>query len=115
MTKTFAFAALATVSAFSMAPAAVAQDAGPSATVSFADINLTSEAGVEMLDSRIRRAAREVCGRPESNAAFGGPVRQCLRETIAAAQTTRNEVIAAARGETGERLAHSSFEIRRAS
>ncbi|MBH5322245.1 UrcA family protein [Aurantiacibacter sediminis] len=121
MTKTFAFAALAAFSALTIAPGASAQDShemahsGPSATVVFADLNLQSDAGVELLDSRIRAAAQRVCGRAEPNALFGGPVRQCLRETIASVQQTRNTVIAAARSEDGTRLAYTSFSVQRSS
>ena len=107
--------ALAAFTGVAIAPATMAQEArtdGPRATVTFADINLTSDEGVRVLDRRIRSAARAVCGRPESNVLFGGTARQCLRETIEAANAPRNRIIAAARGESGERLASTSFEIR---
>lgn len=115
MTNKFALAALA-ASVLVAAPAAMAQDAAdlPSATVVYADINLASDAGVTLLDRRIRAAARRVCGEPESNALFGGTARLCIREVIAAAQVNRDQAIAAARDENGTRMATTSFEVRRA-
>ncbi|HXA35643.1 MAG TPA: UrcA family protein [Steroidobacteraceae bacterium] len=38
-----------------------AEEALPSKTVQFADLNITSEAGAKVLYSRIRAAARDVC------------------------------------------------------
>ena len=55
----FALAALSIVPSH-----AIARDAGPTQQVSYADLDLTNPAGVEMLDRRLDRAVKRVCGNP---------------------------------------------------
>ena len=43
---------------------AIARDAGPTQAVSYADLDLTSPAGVAALDRRLDRAVDRVCGHP---------------------------------------------------
>jgi UrcA family protein len=49
-----------------------------SETVKFADLNLSSQAGVEALYERIHSAARRVCGQPAGEWAA---VRKCMTKT----------------------------------
>ena len=45
-----------------LSPAAYARDSAiPQGTVSFADLDLSTEAGVKALDARIDREARQIC------------------------------------------------------
>ena len=46
---------------------AIARDAGPTQAVSYADLDLTSPAGVAALDRRLDRAVDRVCGHPGRN------------------------------------------------
>lgn len=68
--------------------------------VSYADLNLNTEAGMATLQSRIERAAREVCGRKiyrrTDGLAQSRRNAQCQEEAIAAAlsQIRSNEVAA---------------------
>jgi len=54
---TFALAALV-----SAVPATASTDDGPRVAVSYGDLDLTSEAGIETLDRRLDRAVKRVCG-----------------------------------------------------
>jgi UrcA family protein len=56
-----ALAVLATVTVFSIPQAAMAQEAGKSVEVRFADLNLNTAEGQQKLERRIDRAARQVC------------------------------------------------------
>ncbi len=114
------FAAAALAAAFAFTPAVQAQDANNSMNVSsnfllvsFADLNLNSERGVEILDRRIRHAVEQVCGgQPQSNLMFGGPMRQCQRESLALCRPERDRVIAAVRNGDTTRMA-TTITIRR--
>ena len=61
-----------------------------------ADLNLDSDAGRRVLDLRLARAAREVCGRA-SDADLNGKneVRQCRTDVLAQARANRDAVLAA--------------------
>jgi UrcA family protein len=61
--KSFIVATIALFASTSVAepPLVVMKTAGPTRVVSFADLNLASEAGQERLGSRIRAAASELC------------------------------------------------------
>lgn len=117
-TKFLAVVPLAAILAFT--PTAQAQDAngsmivtGSTMFVSFADLNLNSDRGVDILDRRIRHAAEQVCGgQPQGNLLFGGPMRQCQRETLAACRPARDRAIAAVRNGDTTRMA-TTITIRR--
>lgn len=86
-----AFALTATIAA----PAVSAQAAtSSSASVSYADLNLSSEKGREVLDNRIERAVEKVCGRTTGNIGMDKAVKDCQRTTIAAAQKSRDLAVA---------------------
>ena len=93
MTKIF----LATLLAFSATPA-LAEPITVTSTVQTADLDLSSADGQRQLDRRIARAAREVCG-SASDADLEGKneVRRCRAETIAAAASQRDHLLAAVR------------------
>jgi len=85
----FALAALATVPSH-----AVAGEAAPTEQVSYADLDLTSEAGVTALDRRLDRAVKRVCGNPGR---FPLPMQQriadCREETWNNIQAQRQVAI----------------------
>lgn len=103
--KTLLRLAIAAV-AFTASPA-IAQPAGSSQlAVSYADLDLRSDAGVRMLDRRIRSAVEQACG-PTSSADPAGTndVLDCRSETLASARAQRDLVIAAANANSQVRLA----------
>ena len=64
-------------------------------TVSYADLDLTSPAGVAMLDRRIRGAIRQVCGRAfPRDLQSQIQVERCRAETLADVQAQRNDALA---------------------
>lgn len=103
--KTLLSLAIAAV-AFAASPA-IAQSAGSSQlAVSYADLDLRTDAGVRMLDRRIRSAVEQACG-PISSADPAGTnqVRDCRGETLASARAQRDLVIAAANADSRVQLA----------
>jgi UrcA family protein len=67
MNTAIKIAALATLACITGSPRAHAQSAEPlTETVSFKDLDLTSEQGAKVLYVRLQRAAREVCSPLES-------------------------------------------------
>ncbi len=74
--------------------------------VSYADLDLSSEAGVRTLDRRIRTAVVQACG-PVSDYDLAGKnqVRDCQDETLALARAQRDVAIAAAGGPAHIQLA----------
>jgi UrcA family protein len=76
--------------------AASAQGAPPAVAVSYSDLNLHSEAAVKVLDRRIARAVRSVCG---DGGGVLDPVRhfaikRCVRKKSAEVTALRNHAIA---------------------
>ena len=66
-----------------LAVPAVAADETPGIRVHYGDLDLTSDAGQKELDSRLNRAAREVCGVDEpivGSRISSGHSRTCYRE-----------------------------------
>jgi UrcA family protein len=83
-TKTLtALTAAAIITAGAAAPALANSDNGriyKSVTISYADLNLASEEGADRLESRIRSAARKVCGPPENRSVRAmSDYRQCYK------------------------------------
>lgn len=71
----------------------------PAAIVSFADLDLTSRAGVRKLDRRLARAVRDVCSSfGRYSAREVDEAQRCRTETRANLQARRAAVLAAARG-----------------
>ena len=100
MRNTALFVAALIASATTITPT-VAQAFEPvtvSSIVKTADLDLSSANGQQELDRRIVQAAREVCGEA-SNVDLEGKnaVRECRAETIAAAASQREQLLAAAR------------------
>ena len=108
MTKTFTTAALAL--AATVLPLSAAHAGEPrAADVSYADLDLSSEAGQAIFDRRIERAVEAVCGKMEGKPTFDRAVRECQAETRIAAKTSRDIAVA----EYGrERLASKDRKIR---
>ena len=70
------------------------------ASISHADLNLTSAAGIARLDARVRRAAERLCIDPGVRPLhFASQSRACVDEAVAAARPQLNRAIEqAARG-----------------
>lgn len=98
MTKFAARIAAATF-AFAMATPAVAQDVvHTSRDVSYGDLDLASPEGVQELNSRIRSAARAVCGVTEGIRDIGQLrlAKRCMDEAVSDASTKVNRAVASA-------------------
>ena len=66
--------------------------------VSYSDLNLRSDAGVERLERRLGAAVRNVCGSPSAADPLGrARVQECREATAAAAAAQRDRAVAAAR------------------
>ena len=92
---TFAAAAAALIATPATAQTPIS--AGGQLVVSYADLDLSSEAGVRTLDRRIRTAVQQACG-PVSDFDPAGKnrARDCQEQTLAAARAQRDVAIAAA-------------------
>lgn len=112
MTKTFTAAAIA-LAAFALpltAPLSAAQaNEGATVSVSYADLDLSSEAGQEIFDRRIDRAIEQVCGSLTGRPTFDASVRSCQLETQAVAKQSRDLAVA---NYGDERLARTDRRIR---
>jgi len=101
-------AVAATTIAFLATPGATQTPAAANGqlVVSYADLDLSSEAGVRTLDRRIRTAVQQACG-PVSDFDPAGKnrVRDCQDETLALARAQRDVAIAAANGPAQVQLA----------
>jgi len=96
LTLSLAAAALA----LSHSPASAQADGGAGRLlVSYADLDLSTERGVRILDRRLRSAAATACG-PTSDADPAGKndVRECRTETLAQARAQRDTAIAGLAG-----------------
>lgn len=93
MTKIF----IATLLAFTAAPALAEPPAPVSSTVQVADLDLSSTAGQRKLDRRLAIAAREVCGTASPSDLVGqNDATRCLKATLARVASDRNQRIAEA-------------------
>jgi|SRR5688572_27396534 UrcA family protein len=100
MKNTALFALALIASAATIAPTAsqASEPAAVTSIVQTADLDLASPNGQRELDRRIVRAARDVCGTASDADLVGkNDVRQCRVETIAAAASQREQLLAAAR------------------
>jgi UrcA family protein len=78
-----------------------------SVTVTYGDLNLASEAGAKRLESRIRGAARKVCGRqPTRNLADINDYNQCFDTAISGGK--RAMVTLVAQAESGAEFAENA-------
>ena len=68
---------------------AVAQTETVSTVVSYADLNLGSQEGIAMLDRRIARAIRDLCGPYPGSPSWNLQVRRCRAEARASAHPQR--------------------------
>lgn len=111
LTKTIiSLTSAALIGAGFSAPAMANDDNGReerSVTVSYGDLNLASEAGAKRLESRIRYAARTVCGpRSNRNITAMADYRSCYKSAMAGGKKAM--VILIARAKSGDKLAKNS-------
>ncbi len=91
--KTLALATAAVGLAFTASPGLAAGDDVPSTTVSLEGLDLDSPEGQRMLDQRIDRAARQICG--VDNVRTGTRIRsRSVRECYAKARTSAERQVA---------------------
>ena len=94
----FALALIATAATVTPTVAEALEPVTATSIVRTADLDLASDSGQRELDRRIVQAAREVCGEA-SNADLEGKnaARACREETVAAVDSQREQLLAAAR------------------
>ena len=97
---------LAAAAAAFVGSPALAQNGPAQVAVSYADLDLSSRAGVRTLDRRIRTAVEQACGPISSFDPRGkNIVLDCREDTLALARAQRDTAIAAATGSSPIRLA----------
>lgn len=109
MSKTALFAVAIIASAATLTPTAgqALQPVTATSIVKTADLDLATESGQRQLDLRIAQAAREVCGEGSSVDLEGrNSARACRDETIALANSQREQLLTAAR--SGSRIVVAS-------
>lgn len=103
---TIAATALALAASLSASPAVAQNVPTPATAVSYADLDLRTEAGVRALDRRIRAAVREACGSASSfDSAGKDAVRDCRADAFAQISAQRQSAIAEANRSGGYALA----------
>ncbi len=96
----------AAAATFTAAPALAQDVAAGQIVVGYADLDLTSRAGVRTLDRRIRSAVEQACGPISSSDPRGkNQVLDCRAETLALARAQRDVAIAAVTGASPVQLA----------
>ena len=113
MTKIAMFVAAAVLAAGSAGaqPVVVAADSPPTARVSFADLNLETEAGKARLEKRIRAVASNLClGSPRVPIEEFMWQRKCYNSALADGLKQMDRIIAAR--ENGSALAAAALTIR---
>ncbi|KLI63580.1 UrcA family protein [Aurantiacibacter marinus] len=104
--------ALAAATLFTLSGGASAQQAAE-VEVTFYDLDLSSDRGVDILDHRIERAVRRVCGDTALRADFNrSATRRCITQTRDDVQPVREEVIAEARSGDAARMARATLIVR---
>ncbi|WP_068090690.1 UrcA family protein [Novosphingobium rosa] len=90
---------------------ALAQSEAPQRFVSYADLDLTTRAGQDMLHSRVLHAVDDVCGRPAPG--DFGPMREVIMNCRNTARiSTRSQVqMALANAHGGAALARNEVKI----
>ena len=93
----FARTMIAAAGALLLSTPALAQPEAKSTTVSFADIDISSDAGRAQLDRRVRNAAANVCGPTERDMNLRASFDECMTGALAA---TDRQIAALKQGET---------------
>ena len=97
---------IAAIAATAMFPTVANAQAGHTVPVSYADLDLRTEAGRRTLESRIGAAVSLVCGqRPFPGVRAWGAYQRCLRETRAGPLAQMRLAIARANGESDAQAA----------
>lgn len=99
-------AVLSAATAFTLAVAfapqqAAAQDAAPTQTVAYDDLDLSSEAGAITLNRRIMSAVRKVCPYTGTSTAGYMASRACRKQALNGANAQRDVVLARAKSRGG--------------
>lgn len=84
-------------------PAHAGWSKSDSQIVSYADLDLSTPAGIRTLDGRIDRAVRKVCGKAYIDLATSRGVRACRKDTLASVQDQRSRALSTARIELSAR------------
>ena len=93
MTRSFIIAASVALAGSAHAnPAEIVVTKGPTAHVSYADLDLRSAAGRHTLNGRIRRAASVVCSRAEAGPAVSMQVINCNRLAVESGVAQMNAI-----------------------
>lgn len=87
-------AALTAAAAFALPIHAANAAEGQTVSISYADLNLASEAGQSILDHRIENAIDDVCGKLEGRPTFDSAVRKCRMQTRTSAMQSRDVAVA---------------------
>ena len=97
-TALFTLALIASATTITPTVAQAVEPATFTSIVRTADLDLSNSDGQKKLDKRIAHAAREVCGTASDVDLEGkNAVRQCRADTIAAAASQREQLLAAAK------------------
>ena len=97
-TALFALAIIASAATITPTVAQAFEPVTVSSIVRTADLDLSSSNGQRELDRRIVQAAREVCGEASDFDLEGkNAARHCVADTVAAATSQREQLLAAAR------------------
>lgn len=87
-------AALTAAAAFALPIHAANASEGQAVSISYADLNLASEAGQSILDRRIENAIEDVCGQLQGRPTFDSAVRKCQMQTRTTAMKSRDVAVA---------------------
>lgn len=90
--------ALSLAASLALALPAAAQEV--SVAVPYGDLDLSSDSGIDRLDTRIRHAIESICGNPADETALPAKrsVRRCGKDALELVQDERQVAIAQARG-----------------
>ena len=106
MTSLFALALIASATTVAPSVAEAFEPVTVTSIVKTADLDLSGADGQRQLSIRIAQAAREVCGDVSDVDLEGkNAARHCVADTIAAAASQREQLLAAARSGTPIRIA----------
>ena len=87
--------AAATIALAVWSAPALAKESGAQVEVSYADLNLSSKIGQDILERRILNAVQIVCGGPaQPNITFGRPVRECIKSATGEAMKAHQLAVA---------------------
>jgi UrcA family protein len=95
-----------TATALALAAPAFAADKAATAKVAYGDLDLSSDSGIDRLERRLHRAARQVCGVGSLDLGESQRITACRNQAIAQANEELQPILAAA-GRGDVRLAQN--------